>query len=287
MNPIVYHVASGQSFFTGVGLLLVAAACAPREHWLLHRVTVLAFIVGGIAIGISSTPLPYWLLLLAIAVSLAWFVSAWWPKTRRWTTIAFCVGWMAAAAWEASYLFVPLVAHVDARAVTIIGDSITAGMGERKVETWPKIIAREHDVRVQDLSYMGDKTSHVLKRVAAQPIDAPLVFVEIGGNDVLGGRTAAQFRTDLDKLLPELTKDNRQVVMLELPLPPFNGDFGRAQRSLARKHGVVLVPKRIMLNVLAANGATVDTIHLSPQGHKSMSDTVAGLLSPAWDSKIR
>jgi acyl-CoA thioesterase-1 len=283
MNPIVYHVASGQSFFTGVGLLLIAAASAHSKHWLLRRVTVLACILGGIAIAISSTPLPYWLLVVAIVVSIVWASSPWWSNGRGWATLAFGTLWIAAAAWEASHLIVPSVAPVDERAVAIIGDSVTAGMGERKVETWPMIFAREHDVRVQDLSYMGDKTSHARKRIAAQPVDAPLVFVEIGGNDVLGGTTAAKFREELDHLLADLRKDDRQVVMFELPLPPFRGDFGRAQRSLARKHGVVLVPKRIMLDVLAADGATVDTIHLSPAGHQSMCDAVWRLLQETWE----
>lgn len=282
MNPIVYHVASGQSFFTGVLLLLIAAATAQSRLWLLRRVTWLCCIVGGIAIGISSTPVPYWLLALAISVSVAWVVAARWPKVQPWTTLAFCAVWLIAAGWEASYLRMPALQTVDERAVTIIGDSVTAGMDDRKIGTWPKLLAAQHGVRVQDLSYMGDNTSHALQRIAAEPVDAPLVFIEIGGNDVLGGTTAKKFRDDLDRLLAQLSQGDRQLVMFELPLPPLQGDFGRAQRSLARKYNVALVPKRVMLRVLAAEGATVDTIHLSPAGHQSMCEEVYRLLQSAW-----
>jgi lysophospholipase L1-like esterase len=37
-----------------------------------------------------------------------------------------------------------------------------------------------------------------------------------------------------------------------------------------------------MLSVLAADDATIDTIHLSPAGHQSMCDAVFQLLSSAW-----
>jgi acyl-CoA thioesterase-1 len=246
-------------------------------------VTWLCCLVGAVAIGVSSTPLPYGLLALAIAVSIFWVFSAWWPKLRPWATLAFCAVLLAAAVWEASYLRVPVLRPVNERAVTIIGDSVTAGMDHRKLGTWPTLLASEHNVRVQDLSYMGDKTSHALKRIAAEPVDSPLVFIEIGGNDVLGGTTAKKFDDDLDRLLSTLSRNDRQLVMLELPLPPLKGDFGRTQRRLAKKYDVALVPKRVMLDVIAADGATVDTIHLSPAGHQCMSDSVWRLLHKALE----
>jgi acyl-CoA thioesterase I len=46
MNPIVYHIASGQAFFTGVVLVLLAALLSLRESSLARRVMVLSFLVG-------------------------------------------------------------------------------------------------------------------------------------------------------------------------------------------------------------------------------------------------
>ena len=58
--------------------------------------------------------------------------------------------------------------------------------------------------------------------------------------------------------------------MLELPLPPFYNEYGRAQRRVARRHDVLLVPKRVMLGVLLQDGTTLDTIHLAEAGHGQM-----------------
>ena len=59
--------------------------------------------------------------------------------------------------------------------------------------------------------------------------------------------------------------------MLELPLPPLYNRFGAVQRRLARRFGVVLVPKRYFANVLAGDESTLDGLHLSHIGHAKMS----------------
>jgi acyl-CoA thioesterase-1 len=70
--------------------------------------------------------------------------------------------------------------------------------------------------------------------------------------------------------------------MLELPLPPFYNEFGRAQRRVARRHGVLLVPRRVMLGVLLHGGSTVDSIHLSPSGHARMAEAIWGIIRGAY-----
>ena len=69
--------------------------------------------------------------------------------------------------------------------------------------------------------------------------------------------------------------------MFELPIPPLYEGFGRVQRNLASRHGVALIPKRILLSVIAAADATVDSLHLTQQGHDRMADVVWALLAPA------
>src|SRR5437870_2613859 len=65
-------------------------------------------------------------------------------------------------------------------------------------------------------------------------------------------------------------------------MPPFCSDYGRVQRRLAAAHGVTLIPKRWLADVLTADGATVDGIHLSQEGHERMAEKVWRLLAPAY-----
>jgi len=282
MNPVAFHIAGGGSFFTGVVLIILAAGVMLCERRIVKRIAALLLCVGLISVAISSTPLPYWLLGLAVLTTIAWYAMTRFDKWKPWATVGFAIAWSLAAIWEATHWIAPTVNRVEERAVKVIGDSVTAGMGRRGEVTWPALLAQEHDVAVQDLSGAGFTTTQALARAKSSNIDAPVVFVEIGGNDLLGGKSASDFREDLDALLALLTQDDRQVIMLELPLPPFHGNYGRAQRSLARKHGVLLIPKRVFLGILAPEEATVDTIHLTSAGHQRMADEVWRLLSPAF-----
>ncbi len=97
-----------------------------------------------------------------------------------------------------------------------------------------------------------------------------------------GSTTSQQFATDIDALLAHPVTADRQIVMFELPLPPFSHEYGRVQRAAAAKHNVILVPKRVFLSVIAGGESTLDTIHLSQSGHQVMADSVWRLVKSAF-----
>jgi len=67
--------------------------------------------------------------------------------------------------------------------------------------------------------------------------------------------------------------------MFELPLLPQMIPYGQAQRQLAKKYGVVLIPKRFLAGVLAGADATSDGLHLTEIGARRMAFLVARVLS--------
>ncbi|MEM9657126.1 MAG: GDSL-type esterase/lipase family protein, partial [Planctomycetota bacterium] len=135
---------------------------------------------------------------------------------------------------------------------------------------------------VQDISHVGETAASALRRAKSAGVVSPVVVIEIGGNDILGFTSAREFAKHLDELLAFVTAEERQVVMFELPLPPFYHEYGRIQRELAQKHDVRLAPRRIFLSVLAGDDSTLDTIHLSQAGHQVMADTVWNLVRSAF-----
>jgi acyl-CoA thioesterase-1 len=68
--------------------------------------------------------------------------------------------------------------------------------------------------------------------------------------------------------------------MQELPLPPLGNRYGVAQRALAKKYGAALVPKWCLAWVLAKEGATVDGLHLSERGNRSLARRFGSVLGP-------
>jgi acyl-CoA thioesterase I len=286
MNWLVYHIVGGHAFFTGVALLIIGAVSSTRSRPIFSRITVLSFLVGVIAIVVSSTAIPYWYYSVAVAVTLAWIASRFKKNWRRWAPYTVAAAWLTGALFELPYHFTPSLHATATRTLTIIGDSVTAGVGgDETSETWPSILAREHQLQVQDISHMGETAASALKRAKSHSIESSVVVVEIGGNDLLGSTTSTQFARDLDALLAHLAAPDRQIIMFELPLPPFCHEYGRVQRSVAAKHNVKLVPRRVFLSVISGSDSTLDTIHLSQSGHQFMADCVWRLVKSAFDPK--
>lgn len=66
--------------------------------------------------------------------------------------------------------------------------------------------------------------------------------------------------------------------MFELPLIPFHNSFGTAQRSLAKKYRVALLPKRFLTKVFGIAGGTLDGLHLSQAGHDALAGEIQGVI---------
>ncbi|TWT77541.1 Esterase TesA precursor [Posidoniimonas polymericola] len=270
MHWLVYHIASGHAFFSGVLLVALAVWASLSKRRFLRRLTGVAFLVGVIAIVLSSTALPSWLYAVAGVATLAWIASAFkrLADWRRPAANATLVALMLAEGVEFTHHQTPSPRPASSRSMAVIGDSVTAGMGgDDRSLTWPTLLGREHGLEIQDLSHVGETTASALKRAKAHTITAPLVVVEIGGNDILGTTDAADFAASLDALLTHLSKPGRQIMMFELPLIPLSHAYGRAQRTLAAKHGVLLIPKRVFLSIIAGSDSTLDSIHLTQEGH--------------------
>jgi acyl-CoA thioesterase-1 len=107
-----------------------------------------------------------------------------------------------------------------------------------------------------------------------------VVLIELGGNDLLANTESGAFARQLDELLAAVCRPGDCVAMFELPLPPLYNAFGAAQRTLAAKHGVTLIPKRYLTAALGCKGGTIDGLHLSERGHRALAEAIAGILQP-------
>ena len=63
--------------------------------------------------------------------------------------------------------------------------------------------------------------------------------------------------------------------MFELPLLPGRWAYGAAQRRIASRHGIVLIPRRVLAGILLDPANTSDGLHLTQQGHEKLAGAVA------------
>lgn len=286
MNPIAMHLASGMSLFTGAALVGLVVALAPwcRGGWGARLRSAGAGLGLALILG-AATPHPAWLDALFIALFVAWFLAEELPRVRRAIRllpprVALAAVVFAMASLEFPHALPPSLPAGPAQPLYVIGDSISAGIGAA-YPPWPDLMAAKYRLPVVNLAQAGATTADAIFQVSRVTAPDALVFVEIGGNDLLNGLPTSHFARDLEAFLAKLSRPGRTIVMLELPLLPLSGGYGQAQRTLARDYGVHLVPKRYFADVLGARGATDDGLHLSEAGAQRMADTLYPILAPA------
>jgi lysophospholipase L1-like esterase len=283
MGSLVTFFASGTAFLVGAVVLTAAVTLRAviRRRWAAAASAGLA-LIGAASVGLSATPLPPWLHIIWGVAFAAWLFTPTWRKRVRVVVIgteaALLLVTVSAVGFEMPFEVRPRIPPGPYSRLYVIGDSITAGIGREGGRTWPAILRSEHNVTVVDLSHAGFGCAQELRRIRDVPLADGLVFIEIGGNDLLSRVAPSQFGQDLEALVQHLSGSGRQLVMLELPLFPFDNAYGREQRRVARERHVVLVPKQFFAEIFASPGATVDGIHLSATGQRRMAQMVWNLL---------
>jgi acyl-CoA thioesterase-1 len=286
---LIFHVASGQAFFTGAACLAVATGLLVGGTLRRGRVARNCLVVlGGALVFASATPLPGWGYVILVAATMAWRVAERLRgrvSARGCRMLRFAVAglWIGAMLVELPYHLMPRVPRLGRPVLGVIGDSITAGMGGYTVVTWPVRLAESHGVVVRDHSRAGANVASALQQATDVAPEERLVLIEIGGNDLLGETTSAAFESRLGTLLARLARPGRVLVILELPLPPTYNALGRSQCTLAQRYRALLVPKRLLLGVLQRPGATIDSIHLTQEGQRWLAEALWNVVRHAYE----
>ena len=281
---IAVQLANGNAFFFG-SALIVAVAVWSMFRQRLNALSRVAYLLGIGFVSVSSTPLPHFLYAIW-AVGVIGFACANSfsdGRFRRVTALSLILLTLIATAMEVPHLSEPGIVIDPGDTIYVIGDSITAGVDDRKREmTWPALLRNGRGLQVVDLSQAGATLSSALNGQqpsipSGQPAHSA-VILEIGGNDLLGEVGAARFRSDLNKLLMAIRPKAHSIVMLELPLFPFHNDHGTAQRSLAKEYHVSLIPKRNFADLIGTRAATLDGLHLSASGQMLMAELASKVI---------
>jgi lysophospholipase L1-like esterase len=288
LNAFLYHVASGQAWFSCGLLFLVLLALdlrgtfGTRPRW--TRVARVVLCAAVCVAGATVTPLRLWLAVPLVVACLTYtFVGFASPSARfrRASGVLAGVSVLLALALELPYHVVRPSQVPRPQLVCVVADSLAAGLGGEKV-TWPARLEDLTGVKVCDLSFAGADARSALRQQlpTIEEEDDPdaWVLVSIGGNDMLGRTTPEEFGESLDQLLAAACGDPRHprtVLMVELPLIPGAWKFGAHQRRLAAKHGVVLIPKRMLAGVVLDAADVLDGLHLTPAGHERLARELA------------
>lgn len=281
MSSLALHFAGGGAFFSGAACLLIGIALVICKTGRIAALAGrLAVAIGIVVVACSATPLPSWAYGIWILCLVFWMVGRSFTPGRVWMLRLKTIGPILPFAWtlaaigmEIPYQISPAIPKSEWKTLFVIGDSLSAADPTYGEKPWPEVLADRHpEVHVVNLAQVGATVKSAMKQSAQ--VDAGLVILEIGGNDLLGHTSPEEFADRLELLFGRLAGPSRTLVMLELPLPPFYNRYGAIQRRLAHQHGVFLIPKRYFAGVLGGEAAVLDGLHLSPNGHRKMAEMI-------------
>ncbi len=178
--------------------------------------------------------------------------------------------------------------------ILALGDSLTAGYGLPKAESFPAQLERALrdeglEVRVVNGGVSGDTTAGGLARMDWLMVDRPdLIIVELGANDALRAIDPAQTRANLDQILVKSKQEGARVLLAGMLAPPnlgrdYSDAFNAIYPELAEKHGVPLYP--FFLDGVAAEPQLnqPDGMHPTAEGISVIVTRIAPYVTRALD----
>ncbi|HEY1262913.1 MAG TPA: GDSL-type esterase/lipase family protein [Terriglobales bacterium] len=279
MNSIAIYFVSGDSLYPGAVLLLIGELSpSSNKRWLYVMRSAAAWL--GLALMVMACPPFPWAIDAIFLAAYGILVTRPSNKSvRSAATIVLVVLTVALSASELHHRGMGTLTAPRSDHLVVLGDSISAGM-YTGAPAWPSVFERNTGLRVKNLSQPGARVSDGIAMAKKLAPEDRVVLIELGGNDLLSGVRTSEFARNLDSLLAKIAARNRVVAMFELPLLPHVIGYGRVQRLLAEKYGVVLIPKHYFAEILGGANATTDGLHLSSAGAQQMAALVAKLLSP-------
>ncbi len=281
----LWFCAAGYSFALGCAFLIAGVLLVLYRQSRLYAFSgLVSTLIGLTLLVLASMSFPLIVTMVVFSALMAWHAGGWYLRKRS-IRVFRCYGILNLGVIVIMlFAFVSRVAPPafpkEIQSVCIVGDSISAGIGGPSEQTWPLLLSKNTEYEVLNLAASGATVNSALnKQVPRMPDEPQHVLLEIGGNDLFGPTPMNEFRRDLDLILSELTNRGHYVAMFELPVLPWQWSYGRAQRELAIKHDVLLIPKRVMVSVFSEEDTTSDLAHLTAKGHKLMAKTVQDLLA--------
>lgn len=176
--------------------------------------------------------------------------------------------------------------------ILFLGDSLTAGYGVEKHETFPQLVNERllksgyKNIRIVNGGFSGSTSASALQRLRwYMKIKPDILVLELGANDGLRGHSIPSIKSNLAQVIRFAQEHKIVTVLAGMKLPVNYGNdyttgFENIFRALAEEYSIPLIP--FLLDEVAGNPALnlADGIHPNPAGHKIIADTVVMYLRP-------
>lgn len=178
-----------------------------------------------------------------------------------------------------------------ASVVTVLGDSITAGLGLAADRALPARLQSALEqmgarVQVRGLGVLGDTTAGGLARVDRVPAETRVCVVALGGNDLLQGVDPSRAKGNLRAIIQHLKSRGVRVVLAGVRAPALLGAayarrFNAIYPDLAREQVVFYAPDFFTGVIGVSRYMQRDGIHPNADGARVIAERLAPVVAQA------
>lgn len=175
--------------------------------------------------------------------------------------------------------------------VTVLGDSITAGLGLAADRALPARLQSALErmgaaARVLGLGVVGATTAGGLARVGHVPAETSVCVVALGGNDLLQGVDPARAKANLRAIIQHLKSRGVRVVLAGVRAPALLGAtyalrFNAIFPDLAHEQGVFYAPDFFTGVIGVSRYMQRDGIHPNAEGARVIAERLAPVVAQA------
>lgn len=163
--------------------------------------------------------------------------------------------------------------------ITAFGDSLTAGYGLPLNESYPsvlqeKLLSSGYKYNVINAGLSGDTSDGGLSRINWILKSKPeIVILELGANDALRGMSPDITKTNLEKIVKILQKNNIKILLCGMKAPrnlgkDYHEKFDAIYPTLSKKYNIKLIPFFLQNVALKKELNISDGIHPNKKGYQ-------------------
>jgi len=174
----------------------------------------------------------------------------------------------------------PAIAPLPDHAVVLaFGDSLTAGAGVNKENSYPRVLAGMMGRDVVNAGVPGETSEYGLKRLPLliDKYQPQLIIIAHGGNDLIRKLDYEKLIQNIRAMVVIAQQRGVDVVLIGIPRPGIFLSSDELYKNIARDYNIP-VENTIMADVLSENALKSDGIHPNAQGYQIIAKEIYELL---------
>jgi len=164
--------------------------------------------------------------------------------------------------------------------ILAFGDSLTAGVGVNKKNSYPTVLANLTGLEVINAGISGETTAEGLLRLpqAIEEYSPSLMILLEGGNDILRNADDNQIKNNLEKMIQIAQHEGIQVVLIGVPEKSLFSNSAALYSELAEEYDLVF-DSSLIGGLMRSPSKKSDAVHFNKQGYSFMAQEIHVLLS--------